>query len=531
VAEAETRAAQGTLPTPQDLISSLNLPKLRTTQDIWNTYSQIPAWHTPKGRALLEPSFRIEVQQNEELRRTQQQLYTDIAIKQAGVQSMMANRALWARLPDFYKAELTAGAYGIRAPMVGMGSMVSTQKKDVDLGTLERQFPGISKKWQLDPTRTPTVTAYWHPYDLYMGGGTMENTEPFMVTGVTPQVAPALTEEGTLKYQPKIAGGPAGLPQKALQRVTGVEIDPETGQPRTLTSMFLGRPGKTVETPGLPTGVFMGEQPTRSITTRPGEPPTTVLRERIPRGGVQGVGGGKGAAAAGVSDDPLAEAMYNDWMQGKRVLNPREQVYVTQWAIRHGKPTSPDVTLTPTGQRALADLDPVIAEVQRTLNMLEQRMAPGGWIDRYGNHQPPLSKLDLVRDYTEYSKGHFDTPNSDLISNISFAGLRSGAQAMKGTGSRAYPVLEKALEHTPIVSVNFDSPKAGQTKLREMLQRLAEGREAILRDERKSGVIAPGGPVLPLQPGQNIIWSKDEKGNRIGKDAQGNIVVRAPASR
>jgi hypothetical protein len=123
--------------------------------------------------------------------------------------------------------------------------------------------------------------------------------------------------------------------------------------------------------------------------------------------------------------------------------------------------------------------------------MLEQRMAPGGWTDKWGNHQPPLTKFDLIRDYTAYSKGHFDTPNSDLISSLSFSGLRSGAQAMKSIGSRAYPVLEKALEHTPIVSENFDSPEKSQTLLGEMLKRLGEGRMAILRDERKSGVIPP----------------------------------------
>jgi hypothetical protein len=165
----------------------------------------------------------------------------------------------------------------------------------------------------------------------------------------------------------------------------------------------------------------------------------------------------------------------------------------------------------------LADLDPIIAEVQRTLDMLEQRMAPGGWTDRYGNAQPPLTKFDLVRDFTAYRHGRFDTPNSDLISNLSFAGLRSGAQAMKGTGSRAYPVLQKALEHTPIVSENFDSPLAGQTKLREMLQRLNEGRQAILQDERKSGVI-PGGTAVPEDYIRVIRKSDRRPGKILRKD-------------
>jgi hypothetical protein len=92
---------------------------------------------------LLEPSFRIEVQQNEELRRTQQQLYTDIAIKQAGAKSLMSNPALWDRLPDFYKADIIAGAYGIREPNIAAGMVTPhrlsgqlTLGKDLPAGTI-----------------------------------------------------------------------------------------------------------------------------------------------------------------------------------------------------------------------------------------------------------------------------------------------------------------------------------------------------------------------------------------------------------
>jgi len=219
LAEFETRAAQGTLPTPQEVISSLNLPKLRTTQDILNTYAQIPAWRTPAGRAALEPSFRMEVQQNEELRRTQQQLLTDIAVKQAGLRAMMAHRELWDRAPDFYKLDLIAGAYGIREPNFA--------------ASWARQQPIVTNADGKDWQNATDVTTGGRPKPGQNGEVTRD-----LVTGqylFNPRQAPLITMQGpggeiarVPAYQQDLSGLPFRPVPPSWNRI--IETPMETGR-------------------------------------------------------------------------------------------------------------------------------------------------------------------------------------------------------------------------------------------------------------------------------------------------------------
>jgi len=146
----------------------------------------------------------------------------------------------------------------------------------------------------------------------------------------------------------------------------------------------------------------------------------------------------------------------------------------------------------PEGQKAVADIDPIIEEVHRTQQMFEDiPLAKMGTIE---------GKAVLGAATKAYEHG-ISTPYTSLIANLSFASLRSGANTMKGTGSRALPVLEKALEHTPKIMGEhiWDVSDPGQIRdqLNQMLTRLGEGRDSVLRNESKGGVIrsveAPSG--------------------------------------
>jgi hypothetical protein len=435
----------------------------------------------------MQLGYQQELAHNEALRQAEEQYQFMRGTIQRGYEQLAQDPVL-AQLPPEMQIAYRAQALGLQ-PVMPPSSYLRPQRTNEGYGIdLAREMPDL-RVWG---TGLPPEPGGYYRVEFYRGK-----------EWAFPQTVPTVTVEtptGMVQVPRQQGPIPNALGPLARSWAQPRPFLNQYNEPVFMSAGQLTKEQLEGRAPiGLKTlGMGLAGIPTVTTTIKPGEPTTTVVRERPGLGGgakgaIQGVGVGAGGAAAPVSDDPLGEAMYKGWMNGTRVLNEREQIYATQWAIRHGQPTEPAITLTPAGQRALADLDPIITEVQRTKNMLEQRMAPGGWTDKWGNHQPPLTKFDLIRDYTAYSKGHFDTPNSDLISSLSFSGLRSGAQAMKSIGSRAYPVLEKALEHTPIVSENFDSPEKSQTLLGEMLKRLGEGRTAILRDERKSGVIPGGG--------------------------------------
>jgi hypothetical protein len=116
IANAEARVTSGTVPSPEDMLAQLNLPPVRSFDEIRRHYEQRPEWYTWAGHRELEADFRTELQQNEELRRTREQYLTTIGVKQRGLQAMMANRDVWGQIPNLYKASLFAEAYGMPPP-------------------------------------------------------------------------------------------------------------------------------------------------------------------------------------------------------------------------------------------------------------------------------------------------------------------------------------------------------------------------------------------------------------------------------
>ncbi len=141
-------------------------------------------------------------------------------------------------------------------------------------------------------------------------------------------------------------------------------------------------------------------------------------------------------------------------------------------------------------QKALGDLDPIIQEVNRTMAQLEEKIKAG------------YSKTDLIKDYVKYHDLRIEGPETALISNLSFSALRSGLAAMKNSGSRALPIIQKAMEHAPVLAHNPDSPAKALTLLKEMKTRLEEGRASLVNDNSKTGVVPPmpgaGGLTPPV---------------------------------
>lgn len=214
--------------------------------------------------------------------------------------------------------------------------------------------------------------------------------------------------------------------------------------------------------------------------------PPPPVTGRPAGGSSSGVGGG----------NPTIKRYAEDLRDGKNpVIPPKDRDAVTSYMVKNN--IASPTPLSAKGAGDLQAIDPVISQVDDLLKRLRKMKDDGN----------PLS---LVKDYQMYKHG-FSTSNSDLFTNLSFEQLRSAAAALKGTNARAYPILQRAFEHTPTLErmggLNPDSPKAIFGKLVEMKKLLQQGRNSILADEKKSGI--PGGadngiPAPPAGGGSTL---------------------------
>lgn len=151
--------------------------------------------------------------------------------------------------------------------------------------------------------------------------------------------------------------------------------------------------------------------------------------------------------------------------------------------------------LSASGQKDVSSVDQVLQQVKD----LQSKMKERGWQNDDTHSYYP--------DYVKYMHGGYASPNQDLYTGLSFEAIRSSAAALKSTGSRAYQFIQRALDHTPNLSLSVSSMKASDTpktmygKLQEMETILSGARQQIMEDEKKSGVVpsAPqGGSVPPV---------------------------------
>lgn len=224
-----------------------------------------------------------------------------------------------------------------------------------------------------------------------------------------------------------------------------------------------------------------------TTTRRPQIPGITLPAAGAPRPGAAPKPAGGGGSGSGASSLPPVKsggggASAAIVARAKQVASGdlplptgRDGAAVQEYMAQHGMEVP--TPMTAAAQKDLSALDPIIAEVQRVQKMVEDR--------------PNLSKAKLGANYARYTYLNQGTEDDDLISSLSFADLRSAAQALKGTGSRAERILNKALAHTPEMGLNPPDRKKMLDLLGEMQTRLMEGRASIMADEKKSGVVGP----------------------------------------
>ena len=361
---------------------------------------------------------------------------------------------------------------------------------------------------------------------LGVQGGGLGNMLGPMLSAMTPQAEAGMTTVAALEstYPGFLAS--KGYDVASLDPNTPMRVQvnkftrmPVSAQLQSVADRFLyGNQGQVLPVnprtqevgPAVPGAVNPAFVPTNSSSTLtvPGQLPQTTTTTKTKgiagagTGGARGIspvvppagsgGGTRGAAGSGspqIQGSPLVIQKYKDWVNGGPAPTGKELTAVQDLISKNPGLTTP-TPMSPTGQKALATIDPIMEEVDRALGTMDKLK-----IDKMG-------KTDLMKAYAEYKLG-IDNPLADFIADIGFADLRSGAQALSGTGSRAERILNKALEHTPHMSVlTFDEPSLIRKKLQDMKIRLQEAKQATLEDEKKSGILM-GAPPVPAGAGGN----------------------------
>jgi hypothetical protein len=168
-------------------------------------------------------------------------------------------------------------------------------------------------------------------------------------------------------------------------------------------------------------------------------------------------------------------------------------------------PRYADNQLNAAGQKGVTFIDTVLQQI----NDLIPRMESIGWNkdDTHG----------YVPDFIKSMHGGYNSPYRDLYTGLNFEAIRSGAAAMQGISSRAYPMIQRAMEHTPQMTTDLthlrsaDTPASMYSKLKEMKSILENARRVTIEDNNK------GGAVPPMQSGSstpeviNVVRGPDGK--------------------
>lgn len=431
---------------------------------------------TPAIRPILEQQLQQELAN---LAPFEQQ-----ALREHNFQTLSSNPD-FASLPPFIKSAYQAQAAGFQPVNISPGL---TFPHTITTGTLGSQAPqGTLEAGTNRPVDPNTL------YEVRFSPMSGEQWFP-----LAPRTTQTQTPGGGLQVTNKVTGESIAPVQGAVPPALNVPIN--TGVNPQGHEVFQTR--KAIEdTGGVGSGVQPGfiPQVSQSVQQVPGQLPqtTTTIRKK-------GAPAAPGAPSAGPiapigalpteapsAPSSLMAQRFADWTAGKIAPTGKDLTALESYAQAHGLQT-PEI-LSPKGQSDLSQIDPILAEVQRTREMLRNAI-----------QTRQISKASLGADYARYKYLRIDSPDTALISSLSFADLRSAAQALKGTGSRAYQVLNRALEHTPVVGLNSDDPQMILTKLNEMETRLIEGRKAILDEERKGGAL-PAGTSTPAPSNPNLI--------------------------
>ncbi len=483
---------------------------IQDPQAIMQKYMGNPMWQAPANRGAIQAAMTQELSHNEALRQAAQQTQIDI---QAGLQKLgvMADdprvQALTAKfkaqgVPDFMIPNMIGSALKIPVtPMTGMLSATFGQpiKEQIDvtqMGPEDKLAIGIptdaAGKW--------TVERYRVGHGLIPGGAYQGWAGATTATSETGQ-------------QQRVSNNQQ-LGPNAIQSVAAPVVSSNVGR-HQVTNNAGQLEFRTA--PEINRGAFQNPQfapvLSKSVQQVPGQLPTTTetVKQRGTGGAaphtIPAVGGGGASATPAQS---LEQRKYQDWADGKSTPTGRELTAVQSYAAQHSLPSP--VALSAQGTKDLKDVADVLSQIQTVKKMFES----------FGMKDDDTRKY--YSDYLAYRRGGTASPKQDLWTALSFESLRSAAAALKGTNSRALPIISRALEHTPDPSAHFsltngklpDTPKKMYGQLLTMEKILEEGRNQVLENERKTGIPgvsgsttgrtvnmkAPNGQITPVPADQ-----------------------------
>jgi hypothetical protein len=203
----------------------------------------------------------------------------------------------WDKLPPFVQAQYTAATMGVSPPgAMGMaGAIYNPIMKPEDAATLERQFPGILKQFNIDPKTTPMVTTLRSKLD--------PTGPPEHVIGVNPGFTQVISPAGGPEIVPKVPGIPqtSGGPATTASQVAPHLVTDAQGNRRFISAAQAGGGVAGIDTSLLPTQ----SNEIRSIQTVDAngnpvtrlEPVTTSHQKVLPKGSAPKVPGVPGAPA------------------------------------------------------------------------------------------------------------------------------------------------------------------------------------------------------------------------------------------
>jgi hypothetical protein len=428
--------------------TTLDVPPLLDLHDLYGP--SVSALHnTGYIDPLLEMALPKELERQTAITQVMQTGQINQELARRKIEAMQDSGIL-DNLPPALRASAQAGAYGIQIP--GIANLM----KPINL-------PGVTPSTSLPPGTTDAMGQVIDPKETpYV------RARQSLLTGET-------------EYYPVVG-------------VTKEDILPDKNSPTGYSIVVRDRSGNEL-------GRTLGAKPpvlgSTSTQVSPGAPPVTTIRTPVNPLGVApsaatpppvSTGGAKSTTKLTPSPGPQSagsalEKLAQDVRDGKRPLPSDMRSSLAVQDIMAKKGWEVPTPYSPVGQKAIASIDPIIDEVKRVQQMMDE-----SGIAKMGTSE---GKKRLAENWIKYNYLHLDSPDTALISSLSFADLRSAAQALAGTGSRAYPILNRALEHTPVIGINSDEPAMIVTKLKEMETRLMEARQAVIDQEKKSGVITP----------------------------------------
>jgi hypothetical protein len=192
------------------------------------------------------------------------------------------------------------------------------------------------------------------------------------------------------------------------------------------------------------------------------------------------------------------DAAVKAWQLGIPPRNSRDADAAARYAIAHDMEVP--IPLSGAAQRVLQETQPVLDNIQRIKAELEPLK----------NSSTPAATL-LPR--IAYALG-YGTDQSKLLSDLEMGRIVQGARIIKGS-SKAAPVLEKAMIHTP--NAWKDSGKLMYDKLSRIEQTLQDQIHATKMYGLKSGIVTTKLPEPPEQAASSgkAYAFKGSKGNML----------------